>query len=96
MAFGFLGRRKRGPRRDRGGMVAPPGGRVPHERDETAQRQQQPVQPSANLKRAERDPASGRQDTEERWRATGNFEENTPRPSDTPRRPVIIRRRSRI
>jgi hypothetical protein len=96
MAFGFLGRRKRGPRRDRGGLEAPPGARVPHERDGTAQRQQQPVQPSDKLRKAARDVESGRQDTEARWRAAENFGENAQPAPDKPRPTVIIRRRHRL
>jgi hypothetical protein len=94
MAFGFLGRRRRGPRRDRGGLTASPGARLPHERDETAQRQ--PVEPSAKLERAARDRGTGRQDTEERGRATEIFGEKPRPPSEEPRRPVIIRRRHRV
>lgn len=95
MAFGFLGRRRRGPRRDRGGLAAPPGARLPHESDETAQ-PQKPVQPRDKLKRAARDQQGGAEDTEARWRAAENFGENaSPRP-EKPRPQVIIRRRPRI
>lgn len=93
MAFGFLGRRRRGPRRDRGGVAAPPGGRLPHERDESVQRP--PARPSDKLKRAADDQRSGRQETEARWGATGEFSKNTRTPSDKPG-PVIVRKRYRI
>ena len=90
MAFGFLGRRRRGPRRDRGAVVAPPGARMPHERDQVVQ---QPPRPKDKLRRAARDEESGRQDTEARWRATDEFSKNA-RPEKPG--PVIIRRRYRI
>jgi hypothetical protein len=94
MAFGFLGRRRRGPRRDRG-EAAPPGARLPHERDETAQ-PQKPVQRRDKLKRAAPDQQGGAEDTEARWRAAESFGENAaPRP-EKPRPQVIIRRRHRI
>jgi hypothetical protein len=93
MAFGFLGRRRRGPRRDRGGLVAPPGARLPHERDETAQR---PVRARDKLQRAAGDQESGRQDTEARWRATEEFSRNAPATPEKPNRPVIVRKRYRI
>ena len=94
MAFGFLGRRRRGPRRDRGGGVAPSGPRLPHERDESARRP--PVEPRAKLKRAARDLESGREDTEARWRATEEFAPNAQPRSAKPAPQVIVRRRFRI
>jgi hypothetical protein len=94
MAFGFLGRRRRGPRRDRGGLAAPPGARLPHERDETVQRT--PGRPRDKIRRAAEDQQSARQDTEARWRATEEFDKNAPAPAERPNRPVIIRRRHRI
>jgi hypothetical protein len=95
MAFGFLGRRRRGPRRDRGGLAAPPGTRLPHERDQTAERQ--PVQPGDKLKRAARDQEGGRQDTEARWQAEDQFGANARGSAGkSGRTPVIIRRRYRI
>ena len=93
MAFGFLGRRRRGPRRDRGGLVAPPGARLPHERDQAVQ--ETPPRPKDKLKSAARDAQSGAQDTEARWQATDEFSRNARGPSDKPG-PVIIRRRYRI
>jgi len=94
MAFGFLGRRRRGPRRDRGGMTAPPGARLPNERD-PQQEQRRPVEPTDKLKRAVRDPEAGR-DTEARWQATGELADNTRPATEKPSRPVIIRKRMRI
>lgn len=94
MAFGFLGRRRRGPRRDRGGLAAPPGARLPHERDQAAQGRQ--VEPSDKLKRAARDQQSGREDTEARWRAEQEFSANVRPSSGKPGRPVIVRKRMRI
>ncbi len=91
MAFGFLGRRRRGPRRDRGGLVAPPGARLPHERDQVVP---QPPRPGEKLRRAARDPES-REDTEARWRTTEELSGGARRPADKPG-PVIVRRRHRI
>ena len=94
MAFGFLGRRRRGPRRDRGGLLAPPGAGLPHERDQVVQ--QPPSRPRDKLKRAARDEQSGRQDTEARWRATEEFSRSS-RTTSTPDKPVpVIVRRRRI
>ena len=93
MAFGFLGRRRRGPRRDRGGMSAPPGARLPHERDQQTQRP--PVEPADKLKRAARDAEAGRE-TEARWQANEPFEANARPSPGKPGRPVIIRKRMRI
>jgi hypothetical protein len=93
VAFGFLGRRRRGPRRDRGGLVAPPEARLPHERDEASQR---PVHPREKLKQAADDEQSGRQDTEARWRATEEFGRNAPAQRDKRPPPVITRKRYRI
>jgi hypothetical protein len=93
MAFGFLGRRRRGPRRDRGGMVAPPGARLPHEQDQAVQ--QPPPRPKDKQRRAARDEQGGGQDTEARWRATEELSGNARGPSDKPG-PVIMRRRYRI
>jgi hypothetical protein len=94
MAFGFLGLRRRGPRRDRGGWAAPPGARLPHERDETVQRQ--PARPRDKMRQAADDQQSERVDTEARWRANEEFSENARTPSEKPHRPVIIRKRYRI
>jgi len=93
MAFGFLGRRRRGPRRDRGGLAAPPGSRLPHERDQSVQ--QPPPRPKDKPRRGAQDEQSGSQDTEARWRATEEFSQNARRPSGKPG-PVIVRRRYRI
>jgi hypothetical protein len=93
MAFGFLGRRRRGPRRDRGGLAAPPGIGLPHERDQAVQ--PPPARPKDKLKRAAGDEQTGRQDTEARWRATDELSRNARGPSDKPG-PVITRRRHRI
>ena len=92
MAFGFLGRRRRGLRRDRGALVAPPGPRMPHEQDQVVQ--QPPARPKEKLRQAARDEQSGRRDTEARWRATDEFSKNAT-PEKKPG-PVIIRRRYRI
>ena len=94
MAFGFLGRRRRGPRKERGGSVAPPGTRLPHERDETVQ--PQPPRPRDKLRQAADDQQSERVDTEARWRANEAFSENARPASEKPNRPVIIRKRYRI
>jgi len=95
MAFGFLGRRRRGPRRDRGGVTPPPEARLPHERDQAAERR--PVEPAEKLKRAARDQESGRQDTEARWQADDQFGANArAAPGKSGRTPVIIRKRYRI
>jgi hypothetical protein len=96
MAFGFLGRRRRGPRRDRGGLVAPPGARLPHERDQVVQ---QPPRPRDKLRRAARDQESS-QDTEARWRAMEEFSRGNRSSADKSApvkpAPVIVRRRHRI
>jgi hypothetical protein len=94
MAFGFLGRRRRGPRRDRGGLAAPPEAPLPHERDQAVQ--QPPARPKDKLKRAARDERSERQDTEARWRATDEFSRNARAPASDKPVPVIVRRRYRI
>jgi hypothetical protein len=92
MAFGFLGRRRRGGHRQgHGGSFRP--GQPPHERDESAQAR--PVAPREKLKQASRDLEGGRRDTEARW-ASGSHPPDAERPAGKRPPPSVIRRRSRI
>jgi hypothetical protein len=93
MAFGFLGRRRRGPRRDRGGPVTPPEARLPHEEDQAVQ--PPPPRPQDTPRRAARDEQSGRKDTEARCGCADDLPRDADRPAAKPG-PVIVRRRYRI
>ena len=92
MAFGFLGRRRRGPRRDRSGSVDA-GARTPNERDQTVQ--VRPVAPRTTIKRAARDLERGREDTEARWAAGRNLSGEVRENGEKPARPILTRRRFR-